>query len=227
MTLTVEGIGKYLGKMIEDSMGRSAGRLVGLTTDIKDELQAVQIAHDSGEVNQYPIRFIKVVDGRPILLEPWRVEAEDLRREYDVVKRRSQALDLLFKDGDIDQLEYNQLRSSYEGLGKEIGERQEKLLGILKQVEGRLEQLIRDLQTALTNNKMLYTASEIDQQTYETVTDSVRTGLEIARKERKDIDNLREYLHGIGSLELPKAQQLPQASKSSRDVVVIKMREPT
>ncbi len=226
MTLTVEEIGKYLGQTIEDSMGRPTGKLVGLTADIKDEVQAIQVAQSNGEVNQYPINSIRLIDGHPVLLPMWRVEAEELRREHDIIRRRRQALDLLFKDGDIDQLEYNQLRNSYEDLNKEIIAKREKLAETLKEVEARLEQQIRDLQTALTNNKMLYTASEIGEQTYHTVTESIRGGLEIARKERKDLDNTHESLLKIDSLEASKATEFPPPSKIP-DVVVIKMREPT
>jgi hypothetical protein len=236
MTVSVEDIGKYLGKTIEDAMGRPAGKLVGLTADIKDEVQAVQIAQGNGEVSQHPINLVRVIDGRPVLLQTWRVEAEDLRKEHDIVKRRSQALDLLFKDGDIDQHEYNQLRSSYEDLAKQIKNKREQLIDTLKREETKVEQQISDLQTALTNNKMLFTAMEIDEQTYQAVTESIRAGLEIARKERHDVENTREILHSIDSLETETSVTRAPAPTASAptvsptkvpDVVVIKMREPT
>ena len=48
MTVTVEEIGKHLGKTIEDSMGRPAGKFVGLTADVKDEVTAIQVARNNG-----------------------------------------------------------------------------------------------------------------------------------------------------------------------------------
>jgi hypothetical protein len=78
---------------------------------------------------------------------------------------------------------------------------------------------------------MLYTASEIDEKTYQTVTESVRMGLEITRKERKDVDNTREALQNVDSLEPPKpvietpAPTPTPIHQSIPDVVVIKMRE--
>jgi hypothetical protein len=228
LTVTVEEIGKFLGKPIEDAMGRPIGKLVGLTADIKDEVTAIQVVENNGEVTQYPMDFVKVIDTRPTVLQTWRVEAEDLRREFDIIKRRSQALDLLLKDGDIDQGEYRQLRDSYEELTKKISEKRETLLGTLKSVESKLEHQIRDLQTALTNNKMLFTSSEIDEQTYHAVTESVRFTLEIARKERKDVDNTREYLSRMESAE-PQKEASPVAApvNTPPDVVVIRMKEPT
>lgn len=227
MTLTVEEIGKYLGQTIEDTMGRPTGKLVGLTADIKDEVKAIQIALGSGEITEYPINSVRVIDGHPILLQAWRVEAEDLKREHDIIKRRRQALDLLLKDGDIDQIEYNQLRNSYEDINKDIIGKSEKVVEALKETEAKLEQQIRDLQTALTNNKMLYTAAEIDQHTYQAVTESIRAGLEIARKERKDIDNTRESLQEINTLDASKTITQSPAQTKVPDVVVIKMREPS
>jgi hypothetical protein len=139
---------------------------------------------------------------------------------------------LLLKDGDIDQSEYNQLSSGYEDIHKDILAKRESLVETMKNVEVKLEQQIRDLQTALTNDKILYTAAEIDANTYQTVTESVRAGLEISRKEMKDLDNTRESLHDIDSLEIPKPTlEIPKPTNQSSapnhipDVVVIKMRE--
>ena len=225
MTLTVEEIGKYLGQSIQDMMGRPTGKLVGLTADVKDEVQSIQIARTEGDVTEHPISSVRIIDGHPVLLQAWRIEAEDLKREHDIIKRRRQAIDLLLKDGDIDQSEYNQLRSGYEDIHKDIITKRDSLVETLKNVEVKLEQQIKDLQTALTNNKMLYTAAEIDASTYQTVTESVRAGLEISRKERKDLDNTRESLRDIDSLEIPKTTNQSSAPNDIPDVVVIKMRE--
>ena len=225
MTITVEEIGKYLGQSIQDMMGRPTGKLVGLTADVKDEVQSIQIARTEGDVTEHPISSVRIIDGHPVLLQAWRIEAEDLKREHDIIKRRRQAIDLLLKDGDIDQSEYNQLRSGYEDIHKDIITKRDSLVETLKNVEVKLEQQIKDLQTALTNNKMLYTAAEIDASTYQTVTESVRAGLEISRKERKDLDNTRESLRDIDSLEIPKTTNQSSAPNDIPDVVVIKMRE--
>ncbi|MGA8904212.1 MAG: CdvA-like protein [Candidatus Bathyarchaeia archaeon] len=225
MTLTVEQIGRYLGQPLEDPMGRPSGKLVGLTADIKDEVQAVQVALGDGGVAEYPISSVRVIDGHAIILEAWRVEAEDLKREHDIVKRRRQALDLLLRDGDIDQTEYNQLRNSYEDINKEIIAKREQVVETLKEEVAKLEQQIKDLQTALTNNKMLYTAAEIDENTYHSVTGSIRAGLEIARKERKDIDNTKESLQTIDNLDASITTIETSAPPKIPDVVVIKMRE--
>lgn len=226
MTLTVEEIGKYLGQAFEDPMGRPSGKLVGLTADVKDEVQAVQVALSSGEVTEYPINSVRVINGRPIILEAWRVEAEDLKKEHDIIKRRRQALDLLLKDGDIDQTEYNQLRNNYEDINKEIIGKRENVFETLKEEVAKLERQIKDLQTALTNNKMLYTSAEIDESTYHSVTESIRAGLEIARKERKDLDNAKESLQTIENIEASITTTETSAPPKIPDVVVIKMREP-
>ena len=226
MTSTVEQVGKYLGKTIEDAMGRPVGKLVGLTADIKDEVTAIQIAHSDGEVAQHSMTFVKVLEDRVILMQTWRVEAEDLRKEHDIIMRRRQAIDLLLKDGDIEKSEYDHLRSSYEELDTQIKEKRETLIETLKHVDSRLEQQISDLQGALTNNKMLYSSAEIDEPTYHTVTESIRSGLEISRKERKDIENITQYLNGIDSVEMPK-EIPPQPKNPLSDVVVIKLNELT
>jgi hypothetical protein len=231
LALTVEEIGKYLGQTIQDMMGRPAGKLVGLTADVKDEVQSVQVAHTEGEVTEHAITSVKIINGHPVLLQAWRVEAEELKREHGIIKRRRQALDLLLKDGDIDQAAYNQLIGGYEDVHKEIITKRDRLIGTLKEAQSKLEQQIRDLQSALTNNKMLYTATEIDEATYHTVTESIRAGLEITRKEMKDLSNTRDSLQEIDSIETaPEPKREPIQSSAPNDipdVVVIKMKEPT
>ena len=227
MTVTVEEIGKYLGQTIQDMMGRPAGKLVGLTADVRDEVQSVQVARTEGEVTEHSITSVKIINGHPVLLQAWRVEAEDLKKEHGIIKRRRQALELLLKDGDIDQSEYNQLRGGYEDIHKEIITRRERLIATLEEAQLRLEQQIKDLQSALTNNKMLYTAAEIDEPTYQTVTESIRSGLEITRKEMKDLDNTRGSLKEIDSLEPPSEPTQSSGPNDIPDVVVIKMKEPT
>jgi hypothetical protein len=227
MTITVEEIGKYLGQSIQDTMGRPTGKLVGLTAGSKAEVQSIQIARIEGDVTEHPITSVRIIDGHLVLLQAWRIEAEDLKKEHDIIKRRRQAIDLLLKDGDIDQSEYNQLCSGYEDIHKDIISKRDNLVESLKSVEVKLEQQIRDLQTALTNDKILYTAAEIDANTYQAVTESVRAGLEISRKERKDLDNTRESLHDMDSLEIPKTTNQSSAPNHIPDVVVIKMREST
>ena len=78
---------------------------------------------------------------------------------------------------------------------------------------------------------MLYSSAEIDEPTYHAVTESIRSGLEISRKERKDIENIIDYLNGIDSVEVPKEipkETMPiQPKNPPSDVVVIKLNELT
>jgi hypothetical protein len=187
----------------------------------------VQVARTEGEVTEHSITSVRIINGHPVLLQTWRVEAEDLKKEHGIIKRRRQALELLLKDGDIDQAEYNQQRSGYEDVHKDITTKCDRLIETLREVQVKLEQQIKDLQSALTNNKMLYTASEIDEPTYQTVTESIRSGLEITRKEMKDISNTRESLQEIDSLEPPREEAHFSAPMDIPDVVVIKMKEST
>jgi YesN/AraC family two-component response regulator len=140
------------------------------------------------------------------------------------------------KDGDIDQSEFEQLRSTYESLDKEIKEKSETLIDTLKRMESKLDQQISDLQSALTNNKMLYSSSEINEKIYQEVTESIRSGLDTARKERKDIANIMDYQKSKETAEPPQITASPlenkdknspqeQTKTSPSNVVVIKINE--
>lgn len=201
--MTVEHIGKYLGQTIEDSMGRPVGKVVGLSVDVKDEVTAIQVVHSDGEFAKHEINCVKVLEDRLILQKAWKVEAETLQRERGLITRRRQAIDLLLKDGDINQSEFDQLKTTYETLDKQIAEKSETMKENLDQVETKLDQQINDLQGALTNVKMLYSSSEISEATYENVTGSIKSSLEIARKERQDLDNLRGGQSNIEPTDAP------------------------
>jgi len=74
---------------------------------------------------------------------------------------------------------------------------------------------------------MLYTAAEIDENTYHSVTESIRAGLEIARKDRKDLDNTRDSLQAIGDLDASTTTAESSAPPKIPDVVVIRMKDST
>lgn len=232
MTILVEDIGKFLGKNIEDLNGRVAGRLVGLSTTIRNEVTAVEVELATGELQQYPNSQL-ILKGESLLLAPsWKVEADDLKREFEVVTRRISALEALFSDGDIDKENYADMKLQYDSALDEMKTRRSVLVAGLMERREKLDQQARDLQRSLTDNKMLYTAGAIDSDAYRTVCDSIRAGLERVLAEKRDIEKVVEAITIADKApeaetiqEPPQSQTKVETPANIPDVVVVHVRD--
>ncbi len=238
MSILVENLGGYLGKSINDVHGRPTGRIVGLSTNIRNEVTAIQIEMGTGDLKTFPVTQLDLGKESPILLPDWKVEAVEIQREYETASRRLTAIDLLLNDGDISKDTYQEMKDNYETALEQIKSRRDKLRETLVDRRYQLEQQIRDLQAALTNNKMLYSSSEIDETSYKAVVSSIREGLARGTSEKADIDETERGLSKIETKPAPYVDtkrgesyaELPEAPISKDlpripDVVVVKVRE--
>src|SRR5437867_6084795 len=101
MIITLEEIRRFLGRPLQDPYGRAFGRVVGISANLKDEVTAVGIEVGNGEFVQCPGERLTVSAENLVMLPSWKQEAEEFRKEFDVVTKRLRALDELFSVGDI------------------------------------------------------------------------------------------------------------------------------
>ncbi len=91
--MRTEAIQKLVGRPVKDSFGRYAGYVVGFSVDTSGELQFVGIDQGNGDFAEYPGRRILVDRDGLVVIPAWKVEAEEFRKEFDIVTRRLRALD--------------------------------------------------------------------------------------------------------------------------------------
>src|SRR5437867_1716054 len=110
MPLNLEQIRRFLGRTLQDPYGRTFGKVVGISANLRDEVTGVGIEVGNGEFVQCPGDRVAISGDSLVLTPSWKVEAEDFRKEFDVVTRRLKALDELFSVGDIQKDVYEDLR---------------------------------------------------------------------------------------------------------------------
>jgi hypothetical protein len=218
MPLTLEEIRRFLGRNLQDPYGRQFGKVVGINANLRDEVTGVGIEVGNGEFVQAPGDRVAISADTLVLTPAWKVEAEEFRKEFDVVTRRLRALDELFSVGDIQKDVYEDLRKQHEDAINELKSKRKTILDNLSQRTSTLATQLRQLQTHLAGNKMLHASGEFDDQSYKAASDAIDTGLVRAMAERKDVDAIYNYLSKPDNATItapsPAQQPIPIATPS-------------
>ena len=228
MAILVEDLGKFLGRTIQTPYNTPVGKLIGVDTNIRNEVTQVNVEQASGILAKYPIAQVKIQDGSIVLTPAWKNEAGDLEREYQTASRRMSALKSLLSDGDIDTGAYREMTSEYESAIHALESRRVALLDSLKQRTLKLEEEIRRLQLALTDNKLLYSSGVVEPIAYKEACQIIHEMLDGHLTEKKDIQATFESLT---SLERSSSSHEPIESRGTQqeipDFVVVKINEET
>src|SRR5207245_2565038 len=94
----------------------------------------VGIEVGNGEFVQCPGERVKISADTLVLAPTWKVEAEEFRKEFDVVTRRLRALDELFSVGDIQKDVYEDMRKQHEDAINEL-KQVNPILGYLSKLD--------------------------------------------------------------------------------------------
>src|SRR5881409_934236 len=235
MPITLEQVRRFLGRTLQDPYGRAFGKVVGISANLRDEVTGVGIEEGNGEFLQCPGDRVTITGDSLILAPAWKVEAEEFRKEFDIVTRRLKALDELFSVGDIQQDIYEDLRKQHEEGINELKEKRRTLLDTLARRTGLLNGQLRELQTYLASNKMLHASGEFDDAGYRSASDEINTGLVRTSAERKDIEAITTYLVRLDPTtpiaisphqETATPQSQPVATQAQTTTVQATTREP-
>src|SRR5207245_766914 len=83
MPITLEEIRRFLGRPLQDPYGRTFGKVVGISANLKDEITGVGIEVGNGEFVQCPGERVKISADTLVLAPTWKIEAEEFRKEFD------------------------------------------------------------------------------------------------------------------------------------------------
>ncbi len=190
----------------------------------------------NGEFVQCPGDRLSISTDNLVLLPAWKLEADDFRKEFEIVTRRLRALDELFSVGDIQRDVYEDLRKQHEDGINQLKEKRVEILETLSQRTGTLSTQLRQLQIHLAGNKMLHASGEFDDISYKAASEAIDTGLLRAMAEKKEVDTIFSYLGKLDTATPPTAQPLLQPvqpaqpatatpSQSKDGVLVLHVRE--
>ena len=226
MVMLVEDVGRFLGKAVQTPYNTPVGKLIGVDTNIRNEVTQVSVEQESGVLAKYPATQVTIENGSVVVTPAWKHEASDLEREYLTASKRITALKSLLSDGDIDTTSYREMASEYEGAIHAMESRRVALVDSLKERTLKLEDEIRRLQLTLTDNKLLYSSGVVETIAYKEACQIIHGILSGHLAEKKDI---QATIEGLTSLERGQSVQEQKVSHGIEqgipDFVVVKINE--
>jgi hypothetical protein len=121
--------------------------------------------------------------GTVLKLISWKHSFKRLNEEYEIAKKKKQALDNLFESGRISQSTRDSFDNDINAVIMEIEKQQKDLI---MKMQGKAEELgsqIKTLETLLANYEIQHVVGEIDEEVYQREANLLSTGLESAKRE--------------------------------------------
>ena len=149
----------------------------------------------------------------------WKHSFRRLNEEFDVARKKKQALDNLLNNGRISQ-------STHDIFNKEIGdamadiEKQQK--GLLEKMAAKVVELegqVKALEILLANYEIRHVTGEIDNKSYQRDSALLSLGLETARQELDEVKDAADHL-AVGEFSLDEEVELqPEVSEADKSEV--------
>ena len=113
----------------------------------------------------------------------WKQSFNRLNEEYEIAKKKKQALDNLLNTGRISPTTYEAFNKEIDEAIAEIEQQQKALLEKMKSKMAELEKHIHMLETLYANFEIQHVTGEIEEEVYQRETNLLSTGLETAKQE--------------------------------------------
>jgi hypothetical protein len=119
----------------------------------------------------------------------WKHSFKRLNEEYEIAKKKKQALDNLFETGRISQSTRDSFNNEIDVVITEIEKQQQDLLAKMQLKIQELHSQIKTLEMLLANYEIQHVVGEIDEEIYQREINLLTTGLETAKHE---LDTIKE-----------------------------------
>jgi len=113
----------------------------------------------------------------------WKNSFKKLNEEYEIAKKKKQALDNLLDSGKISQPTHELVSMEIEEALIEIEKQQKALLEKMSSKMMELEGQIKTLEMLLANSEIRHVTGEVDEEVYQRESSLLSMGLETARQE--------------------------------------------
>lgn len=149
----------------------------------------------------------------------WKHSFKRLNEEYEVARKKKQALDNLLTKGRISQSTHDMFNKEIDGALSEIEKQQKALLEKMAAKVVELERQVSTLEVLLANFEIRHVTGEIDDEVYQRESDIFFIGLETARQELDEVKEAADQLAG-GELPLDReVQEQPEENKVAQTEV--------
>jgi hypothetical protein len=145
----------------------------------------------------------------------WRHSFKRLNEEYEISKKKKQALDNLLNTGKISRQTYDLFNGEISEAMAEIEKQHTVLLEKMNLKVNELEGQIKTLEMLLANFEIQHVTGEVDEETYQREIGILSVGLETARNELNIIkEAMSQISSGLEIQEVSAAQQESEGVKS-------------
>jgi hypothetical protein len=151
----------------------------------------------------------------------WKYTFKRLNEEYDIAKRKKQALDNLFTTGKISQSTRDSFDGEINAAIATIEKQQKELIDSMAGKTQELENQIKMLETLLANYEIQHVVGEIDDDIYQREISLLTTGLETTKNELNTIKTVTSQLSSVA----PEIQA-PAAPEPAAPIVEAEVAQP-
>jgi flagellar motility protein MotE (MotC chaperone) len=149
----------------------------------------------------------------------WKHSFKRLSEEYEVARKKKEALDSLLRKGRISQSTFDVFNQEIEDAIAEVEKEEKALLEKMARKVVELEDQVKTLEVLLANFEIGHVTGEIDDQTYQRQNDLLSVGLETTKQELDEVKEAADQL-AIGELTLSEeVEQQPQESEATQQEV--------
>jgi len=147
----------------------------------------------------------------------WKHSFSRLNEEYELTKKKKQALGSLLDTGKISQSTHSLFTREIDEAVAEIEGQRKALVGKMASKAMELEEQIRTLEILLANFEIQHVTGEVDDDTYHRETDLLYTGLETAKKE---LDAVQDAVNQLSNDDIMTQQEFepPQTQTPEPEV---------
>jgi len=168
-------------------------------------------------VNKCYFPLLRLEKATVLKLISWKHSFKRLNEEYEIAKKKKQALDNLFETGRISQATRDSFENDINAVIMEIEKQQKDLLAKMQGKTQELESQIKTLETLLANYEIEHVIGEIDEESYQREITLLTTGLETAKHELEVIKEATNQL--CTPVEAPTTEPSLPAEESKAEAV--------
>jgi hypothetical protein len=159
----------------------------------------------------------------------WKLSFKRLNEEYDLAKRKKQALDNLFETGRISRSTYDSFSGEIAAALADIEKQQKALIEKMQLKAQELNSQIKTLEMLLANFEIQHVAGEVDEEVYQREISLLTIGLENAKKELEVINDAVNQLVAPAPIVVeapPQPEQGPVVSELASETPIEQNKAP-
>ncbi|MEM3536393.1 MAG: CdvA-like protein [Candidatus Bathyarchaeia archaeon] len=153
----------------------------------------------------------------------WKHSFKRLNEEFEMAKKKRQALENLLNSGRISQSTYEVFNSEIASAISEIERQQRDLLEKMNSKMRELEEQIKTLEMLFANFEIQHVAGEVEEEVYQHEISLLSTGLEAARRE---LETVKEAVNQLSSsMQIQTAEVVVEQKIESQPTENVKVEE--